>query len=227
MVSRNQSELAELRNDDSLARGITALATLARGRKHTRPGKIPDTEIDFMWRVLGGRQKQECIALACARFDELGIPKELRTYTDLEDEQRWQVIAAAMREPDIKGTDSDPYPQPLGTPDEIREALTIDERDILFSDYLDLEELVDPDPVKMPEQWHDDITAALKKSQHDRDESVRILSNLGLRTLIGWCITMVAPRLSLLTGNSDSSLGTGSSTKNPSNPKTQSESEKL
>lgn len=199
------SEIKELRDDDSRARGITALSTLIRGRKHTKPSKIPGTEIEFVWRVLGGREKQECLALACARFDTLGIPKELRTYTDLEDELTWQMVAAAMRSPTEAGDDANPYPLALGTPDEVREALTVDERDILITEYMDLEEQVDPDPLLQPEIWHDDVVAALKKSLHSTDEAVSILSNLGSRALLSFLLTTVAPQLDLLIGNSSSS----------------------
>lgn len=206
--------LGELRNDDSRARGVTALGALLRGRKHTKAsaikGRAPgEPDVPFVWVVLSGREKQECMGRACARFDALGIPHELRTYTDLEQELTWQLVAAAMRSPDNRGTDANPFPDLLGEPDEVRDALTVDERDILISEYMDLEELVDPDPMLQPQQWHDDIVHALKKSLDDSDAAASILSNLGSRALLSFLLTTVAPRLASLTGNSDSLHGDG------------------
>jgi hypothetical protein len=200
-----RSDLEDLRNDDGRSRGITALSKLIRGRKHTKPGRIPESDIEFEWRVLTGREKQECLARACQRFESLGIPKELRTYTDLEDELTWQVIGAAMRNRSVKGDDADPYPEPLDTMDNVRDALTVDERDILVSEYMDLEEQVDPDPANMPDIFYDEIISALKKSLKDPTGAASSLSNFGSRTLIGFLLTTASQLLPALTGRSESS----------------------
>jgi hypothetical protein len=201
MARPNSTELASLHADEQLAGGISKLAKLLRGRRHFRRSSIGrgDGEVPFVWMVLSGSEKQEAAAGALVRFKELGIPNELRSYTDLEDELTWQVIARAMRDPDVPGTEFAPYPNQLAPVEEIRE-LTVDERDILYSEYADLEEEVDPDPLKMSQDWHAEIESALKKTPPD----VRALSNFGSRIVIGYLLTTVRPRLISPTGNSES-----------------------
>jgi hypothetical protein len=198
----DSSELAALHGNEKLAAGVSKLAKLIRGRRHVKHSRIPDDEspIPFVWVVLTGREKQEAAADSLRRFKDLGIPSELRSYSDLDDELTWQIIARAMRDPDVPGTDAQPFPRQLAPVDEVRE-LTVDERDILMSEYLDLEEEVDPDPLKMSRDWHAEIESALKKTPPD----VRALSNFGSRTLIGYLLTTVRPRLISPTGSYESS----------------------
>lgn len=194
----SHKDLVSARENPKAAQGDGILAKLIRGRRHTRSSEIPprnrgDEPIPFVWRVLSGTEKQAALGGAVRRFEELGIPDSLRTYTDLEDELTWQVISRAMRNPAVEGDDHNPYPKPVGTPEEVRDALTVDERDVLMSEYLDLEAEVDPDPALMPEVWHEQIEAALKKKA---DEALGILVNMPSRALIGYLLSMAA-RLSI------------------------------
>ena len=124
-------------------------------------------------------------------------------YTDLEDEVSWQILGRAMRDPDQPGTTSDPYPVPLGSVDDLRDALTVDERDVLMSEYMDFEDEVDPDPMFKPDEWHEQIEEALKKN--DRADCVRALSTCGSRMLVGYLLSTVRPQLISPIGKSSSS----------------------
>lgn len=222
-------DLVAARENPAATQGDSILAKLIRGRRHVRESEIPprnkdDEAIGFVWRVLSGTEKQESLGAAVKRFSDLGIPETLRTYTDLEDEITWQVIARAMRNPADPGDDLTPYPKPLGTSDEVREALTVDERDVLMSEYLDLEAEVDPDPALMPEIWHEQIMAALKKSP---SEALGICVNMPSRALIGFLISM-ADQLSISpmpkSGSSNNENSNGSD-KPPQPPPTTARSE--
>ena len=203
MSDRRIASSAAVAEIEETSAGITTLAKLVQGRQHTKPSIIPGTRIAFVWRVLGGREKQECLAGALQRFKDMGMPPELRHYTDLEDEVTWQMIGRAMRDPEIKSDDRGPYPKPLATIDEIRDTLSTDERDIMMSEYMDLEDEVDPDPMFKSEQWHAQVEEALKKSQVD--EAAKALSLCGLRMLAGYLLTTVRPQLISQTGKSTSS----------------------
>ncbi len=228
MTGRIPIDLAEMRDDPDRAVGISKLSTLIKGRRHTResvihPRNKEQKPIPFIWVVLGGREYQETLGGAVARFKALDIPSEMRSYQDLADEVVWQVIARAMRDIDDKGTDLHPYPKPLGTVDEVRDALTRDERDILMTEYADLEEEVDPDPALQSEQWHREINAALKKSP---EIAMQELSNFGSRTLIGYLVTTVRPQFISRTSRSEfGGLDTSSGSKT-ADPQPQQPSEK-
>ena len=74
--------------------------------------------------------------------------------------------------------------------------MTADERDVIMQEFMDLEERCDPDPALQPEIWHDQIEAALKKSQTPGANSLVDLLNFGSRALASYLLTSVAPRLS-------------------------------
>ena len=209
MDRRQSLEKSEAAEADS------KLAKLARGRRHTKESVVPGTDINFVWRVLTGEEKQACLGNACKRFKDLGIPDSLRSYNDLEDEMTWQVLSMAMRDPDKEGSELNPYPRPLATVDTCRRKLTIDERDILFSEYGDLEDEVDPDPMLAPEMWFDQIEAALKKKPAEASHQ---LSSFGSRTLIGYLLTMANPPENSPSGNSGSPLVSGGTSSEQSNP---------
>ena len=199
MNRRQVQESARRLQEDKTAQGASKLNALLRGTLHTKPSSIPGSDIDFVFRVLSGHDKQAVLGNACKRFDELGIPVELRHYNDLEDEMTWQILAMAMRDPDHKGSDANPYPKPLATVDECREKLTPDERDSLISEYMDLEEQVDPDPMNVPDEWFEAVTGALKKKAPER---ARALNSFGSRILTGYMDTMADQLLNSLSGKS-------------------------
>ena len=194
-------EARELSADPVRARGLSKLEKLLAGRQHTRKLTLPNSDEEFVMRVVGGATKQLTTAAAIAHFEDIGIPPEFRHFTDIDSEIGYQHLSRAMRDPDVPGERHNPYPEPFATVDELREILTLDERDILLSQYFDLEESVDPDPAFQSEQWHDEIMSALKKSP---EQAVTTLSSLGSRTLIGFLVTMVAPLLTSPTASSSS-----------------------
>lgn len=196
--------LEELK-DDPNAGGAGKLASLLQGRRLTRESEIPGADIPFVWRVLSGADKQACLGDACARFQKLGIPVELRSHNDLEDETVWQIIARGMRDPDN-------VERQLAPVDECRENLTVDQRDILMSEYMDLEEECDPDPINVPALWFEEVQAALKKQP---EEAARLLSSFGSRALVSYLLSTASQQLSLQLGSSGIASSSGEGTSEP------------
>lgn len=198
------------------AEAASRLAVILRGRRHTKVGHFPDKPDDtFRWRVLTGTEKQECQACAIRRFNELGIPPELRMYQDLEEELTWQVLFRGMRDESDPGTLNDPYPKSFAANvDELRDLLTVDERDALLIDYLDFESEVDPSPETVNAEVIQQITIALKKKESER---LRALNDFDSATLRSYLATTVAPLLISQTGKS-SPLPTDDETTKTPNP---------
>jgi len=149
---------------DLEAQAHSALARMRRGKRETKPGALPGDKTPFVWRVLSGTEKQECLAAAADRFRELNLPVELRMHSDLEDEVVWQILFLAMRDAASVGDASEPFPVPFAASvDELRDLLSVDERDLLASEYLDFEDDVNPDPAKLHPELFDAIAEAAKK----------------------------------------------------------------
>jgi len=86
--------------DDVEAKALSLLATMRQGKRYHKSGTLPGDGAPFLWQVLTRGEKQDCLAAALRRFEELGIPAELRSYHDLEDEVTVQVLCRAMRDPE-------------------------------------------------------------------------------------------------------------------------------
>jgi hypothetical protein len=176
------------------AKALSLLSAMRQGKRHTRPGKLPGDGAVFSWQVLTRAEKQECLAAAIGHFAKLGIPAELRAFQDLEDEVVTQVLARAMRDP------SEPSRSFAKDVDEIRELLTVDEIDLLFNGYADVEDEVNPDPAALSDELRDAIEAALKKA----DE--RALTSFGARSLGTYMLSLASrpsssPKDSSITGS--------------------------
>lgn len=195
---RARVEATQEMTDDE-AEGVSKLATLMRGRREVTHTKIPGTDIGVVIRALMGSEKQECLGEANKRFADLGIPPEMRSYTDFEDEICWQILARVLRDPD------DESKSIAKDVDELRDLMTIDERDVLMTEFLDLEERCNPDPALMPEIWHDQISATLKKKRTHSLDSLGELLNFGSRALASYMLTSAFQPSTLPTLKSGSS----------------------
>lgn len=189
-------ELERLRQNPQEARGISKLARLRAGARATKPDVIPAggqyEETPFVWRILGGTEKQEAMAAAVERLSVINIPLELQGAEPLEDELGWQTLARAMRDPeDVEA--------PLAASvDELRQLLTTDERDILMTRYADFEEQVYPAPHELTEA---ELLALEEAAKKKSPESQAQLMSFGTWTLALFATSLVA-RLEMLTSGS-------------------------
>lgn len=149
------------------AKAVSALARFRQGRKLTGSGRLPETGEEFVWRLLSGAEEDAAVAAAVLRLSGLGLPVELRAYADLEAAITWETLAIAMRDPSEPDSPSgEKYPRPLcNDSTETRELLSDTEREILYSDYLDFVESVDPDPADIDPAVLVAITEAVKKKE--------------------------------------------------------------
>lgn len=182
------NKTTEFANTPRTAEAVSRLATMRKGQRHTKRGVLPGDGIEFVWRLLSGAEKQAALAAAVQRMEALKLPIELRSYSDLEDECVWQLLAQAMRDPQHPGP-SGTYPETLARDaDELRELLTVDERDALITAYLDFEDEVDPDPATISDELYAAIETAVKK----RD--ARALRNFGSNLLASFVLSGASPR---------------------------------
>jgi hypothetical protein len=184
---RRAHELAKA--PEAEVQAASALARLRRGRRLTGKGKLPDTGEPFGWRLLTGIEEDQAVAQACARLNDLGIPVELRSYSDLEQAVAWEVLSLAMRdlEPELGGN-GEPYPRPFAEDSlELRDLLSETECDILFSDYGDFRASVDPDPWELDPETYRAIAEAVKKKH------VANLTSFGSRALASFLLTLDNP----------------------------------
>jgi len=192
------------------AAGASKLSALLRGTRDVVHTKIPGTQLGLVIRPLMGGEKQECLGDASKRFTDLGIPPEMKGYQDFEDEICWQILARVMRDPDTPGDDRNPWPVPFAKDvDEVRSLMTVDERDVIMTEFLDLEERCDPDPALMPELWHDQIEATLKKSSEPGASSLADLLNFGSRALSSYLLATADRLLNSPTPKSTSGQQSG------------------
>jgi hypothetical protein len=165
------------------------LATYMAGSLVAEHSTIPGTDKPFVWRKLSSRQKQLAVAAAVRRLEEVAIPQGLRSYADLEDEIAIQVLHLAMRDPDVEGTEFDPYPRTLATnADEFGLLIDEDTRDLLAIEYRDLEEDTSP----RADEFDDEEMRALEDAIEKK--SSRLLNSFGPRILRHWLLTSASPQ---------------------------------
>jgi hypothetical protein len=189
------------------------LAQLRKGIRALKPAEA--LGMTFVWRILSGTEKQDCLGSAVSRFAELGIPNELRMYSDLEDELAWQILWRAMRDTTDVGTDGDARPFAKDVA-ECRDMLSIDERDALLAAYLDFEEEASP-PLGDGEVFFEQIRSLLKKNESATHKARQLIS-YGSRTLATYLATTAGQQSISPTGRSDT--GTNSDESSPSETET-------
>jgi len=140
------------------------LRAMRAGKRYTRPGQIPANEalgaaaVDFLWRVVTENERAEAVQAAHEYLEQRRIPVVVPGQSYLEDETSWQILWRAMRDPERPE-------KPLARDvDELREFLSFEERDMLITGYMDLEEFVNPDLHGLSSDERDALVAALKKN---------------------------------------------------------------
>ena len=177
-------------------RAESKLTTYLKGRRNILPATLPTGE-GFVWRVLHGDEKQQCLAGSVQRFRELDIPESLRSYSDLEDECCYQILFRAMRDPDDVGSDGDPYPKTLAkNVGELRAYIDTDLRDLLSTEYLDFENSCDPNKIDAEPELFAAIVEAVKK------KDAAALNNYEPRTLRAFLLSLEFQRLTSPNSNS-------------------------
>lgn len=187
----------ELIDDPYMADAQCLLSRLLGDRQIVGDGKLPSGQ-PFKWRLLRGALEDEAVAAAIRRLADLGLPVELRGYEYLDEQLAWEMLARAMRDPNVAGSESNPYPRYLAfvidkkskkkipSPDILRELLSNDERDTLLRDYLDFRSDSDPDPDDLAPEIAAALTAAIKKKDVTR------LNDFEPHMLRSWLLSMGA-----------------------------------
>jgi hypothetical protein len=194
---RKAVELAAAPDVEAEAR--SALARFRQGRRLVGEGKLPDTGEVFAWRLLSGAEEDAAVSNAVKRLADLGVPTELRAYADLEEALTWEVLALAMRDPEpASAPDGTLLPQPFAKDSlELRDFLSVTEREILAADYGDFAESVDPDPMDIEPAVLVAIDDAVKKKQAGN------LTAFGSRALASYLLIMDNPPSTSPTGKSE------------------------
>ncbi|KKM84773.1 hypothetical protein LCGC14_1295800 [marine sediment metagenome] len=225
-MRRSFTGAREVENDPKAIEAESKIAQRLRGRRSTQPDCIDGTDVNFVWRILMGSEKQEVTAGACRRFEDLGLDKEFRWFRDIEDEMVWQILFRAMRDPDYEGDAGEPYPKTLAhSVDELRDLLTVEERDKLVSRYLDFEEVINP-PIGNPEIFFDQINEAVKKNDSPAERMTALL-DFGSHLLASYILFSESQQSTSPTSSSSGTSGPSNNSKPTQSapPKTQSETE--
>jgi hypothetical protein len=207
---RPDADLRRMAQDRGAAAAQSKLARYRNAYRAHKPDVLrgdPERGIEalpFVWRLLNGQEKQDAMSAAVARLDGVGIPLELMGSAELEDELSWQILARAMRDPDVQGElDRDPYPVPLAADvDELRQRLTTDERDDLRYRYLDFEEENDRAPRDLSAE---EMLAIERVAKKKPSESLAQLMSFGTRSLALYLRSSVARLSPSASGSSGSS----------------------
>jgi hypothetical protein len=140
------------------------LRAMRAGKRYTRPSKIPantvldQPEIPFVWRVVTENERADAVQSAHEYLGRRHVPIVVPGQSYLEDETAWQVLWHAMRDPDNPD-------RPLARDvDELREFVSAEERDALITEYLDVEEFVNPDLRGLSGDERAALIEALKKN---------------------------------------------------------------
>lgn len=139
------------------------LRAMRAGRRYTKPSQVPANEemghpsVPFVWRIVTENERADAVAAAHRYLEDRHVPIVVPGQSYLEQETAWQLLWRAMRDPD--------HDKPLARDvDELREFLTHEERDILITEYLDVEELVNPDLRSLSKEERALLIEALKKN---------------------------------------------------------------
>jgi len=145
--------------------------------KGPREKTIECGDLTLTIRLLSGGEKQACQAAAIQFFNEIGMPLELRSYKDLDDEICWQLVYQFAR--DGKGR------RIARDVDALRRSLSDNERDAIFDLYMDFQDEVDPSIDRLSDLTILAMQAALKKnSVADRVEALTKFGSRELRIFL-------------------------------------------
>jgi len=156
---------------------------LGRLRKGTQNESIitwPGTEAQLVMVPLNCDELQDAYAEANERFKQLGLEITLYTADDFYSELAMQILVRAMRCIEDETRKS----RLFASGDELRGAITPDERTALNTAYIDLNDRCNPDPQKMSDELFRQIDEAVKKK-----DAIQ-LSSFGSSTLAIYMLGM-------------------------------------
>ena len=152
------------------------LDKLKGGKRHIRVIKFPGTDQDVALRVLNNSETQEALFATERHFRDKEIEVTLTTAEAFEDENTTQILFRALRNAE------DPSEPLAASPDELRRALTREEKDHLVELYLEFEKEISPSAANMSEEEMEALFEDLKKTP----ELGNNLSSGTLKRLIGY-----------------------------------------
>jgi len=198
-------------SDERKQHGACLLERMQRPRA-TCEGELPDGTA-IMWRLLNASEKQVAKGKARARLLIVGLdPDSWAQDDELARETAWQMIALAMRDPSVKGTERNPYPTPaawtedgktkqrIADADKLRELLTVPECQVMLEQYLAFEDEQNPDLDRLSDEDAAALDEAIKKKDSE--------------TLRGFGVAMLATYLTT-TDNPQSISQIGKSSSGP------------
>jgi hypothetical protein len=163
------------------AAGVSLIERLRKGTDHSKELHWPGSDERIVMRVLSCTELQEAQSAATVRWDELKLELNLYTSDDYYSELTTQLLARSMRT--LEDTEVRLFPDAS----ELRSLITPDERSLLASEYIEIQQYANPDVSDLNPQTLELIRQAVKK------KDVMVLSAFGSSMLAIYIIGMESP----------------------------------
>ncbi len=137
--------------------GVSLIERLRKGTAHSKEINWPGSDDRLIMRVLSCDGVQEAQSGAVARWDKLGLELNLYTSDDYYSEQMIQLLARSMHRLDAPGERL--FPDVA----ELRGLISPDERSLLASEYIEIQEHANPDVANINPQTIELLKQAVKK----------------------------------------------------------------
>lgn len=178
-MTRTNTETNESRETlTAEAAGVSLIERLRKGTDHSKEIHWPGSEERLIMRVLSCDAVQEAQSGAVARWDELGLELTLYTCDDYYSELQLQLLARSMRQ--LDRPDDRLFPEVA----DLRGLITPDERSLLASEYIEIQEHANPDIANVTPETIELLKQAVKK------KDVVVLSGFGSSMLAIYIIGM-------------------------------------
>lgn len=173
---------------DVKQRAATRLALLAQARRPHRSAVMPGLEQKVELVVLTADECQEALAGAHRRFSKLGLDAaHLMNLEAFNDECANQCLARALRDPaDLEKTIAEGANDDERA-DDLRRALSLEERAALYDLYEDFRKDVDPQLAELSPELATEILDLVKKKDATR------LRGFASRTLVSFMLSTASP----------------------------------
>jgi len=153
---------------------MSLLEKLKSGKRNVRLIKFPGTDHDVALRVLSNAEVQEALFATEGRFKQKKIEVSATTVEAYEDENTIQILTRALRDP------KDPEQPFAANVDQLREMITLEEKNDLVREYDAFENEVSPSAKTIDDDELDRIFDEVKK----KPETGSSLNIYTLRKLI-------------------------------------------
>lgn len=180
----NRTNTAENESRETLAAesaGVSLIERLRKGTAHSKEINWPGSNERLIMRVLSCDGVQEAQSAAVKRWGDLGLELNLYTSDDYYSEQMIQLLARSMNRVDAPNTRLFP------DAGDLRSLISPDERSLLASEYIEIQEHANPDVANINPQTIELLRQAVKK------KDAVALSAFGSSMLAIYIIGMESP----------------------------------